>query len=206
MLIRLCVFVYTLMLISSCKQNSNQVDVAGISLEVSAERFDQDLFSTKGETVSFLKNKYGNFFDLFCFKLTETGSADTLILKKRLRDFTSDADLVEIFSSSGKFYHDLTPVNLQLTDAFKHYHYYFPKKIIPRVITFISGFNYAVVAADSALGIGLDMYLGSDSKYYPALQYPRYKIVRMRKEYLVADAMRGWLKVNGRRIFNRAIY
>lgn len=192
LIFRFSVLIYTLLLISSCNRNPEQADVSGIRLEVAANRLEQDLFSTKVEDISFLKNRYGSFFDLFCFKLTETGAADTQLLKNHLRNFTSDADLVEIYSSSEKIFHDFTPFNQEFTTAFKHYHYYFPQKIIPRVITFISGFNYAVVAADSALGIGLDMYLGSDSKYYPALQFPRYKIVRMRKEYLAADAMRGW--------------
>jgi hypothetical protein len=89
-------------------------------------------------------------------------------------------------------YPDLSYCDEQLTYAFRHYKYYFPEKNIPRVVGFISGFNYAVVSTDSVLGIGLDMYLGKDSEYYPALQLPNYKIVRMRKEYLAADAMRGW--------------
>ncbi len=187
-----CVFFYMLLLICSCTTNTKQVDVSDISVDVKMERFDQELFTSNGGNIAQLKNKFGSFFDLFCFKLTETGSPDTMLMKERLRDFTTDVDLKEIYAASEKIFPDLSPVNQQLTDAFKHYRYYFPKKIIPRAVTFISGFNYAVVAADSVLGIGLDMYLGSDSKFYPALQFPHYKIVRMRKEYLVNDCMRGW--------------
>lgn len=192
LLLKQYALIYTAVLITSCTHNPKHIDVSGIPLEVKASRFDQDLFSLGGENISLLKNKYGSFFDLFCFKLTQLGTQDTLLLKDRLKDFTTDADLKEIFSESEKIFHDLAPVNKQLTDAFKHYNYYFPQKTIPRIITFVSGFNYAVVAADSALGVGLDMYLGSDSKYYPALQFPHYKILRMRKEYIAVDCMRGW--------------
>ena len=189
-----CVLVYIMLLIISCKRDRFQVDVSGIPMEVKANRLEEDLFLTKGENISFLKYKYGSFFDLYCYQLTETGSPDTILLKSRLLDFTTDADMAEIFSVSEKIFQDFTAINEQLTAGFKHYKYHFPKKTIPEVVTFISGFNYAVVATDSVLGVGLDMYLGSDSKYYPALQYPGYKIARMRKEYLAMDALRGWVQ------------
>jgi len=187
-----CAFIYILLLISSCTQNSHRIDVSAVLVEIKSERLDEDLFSSPGKNISELRKKYGSFFDLYCFKLTDNGSPDTMLMKDKLNAFTIDADLKQISSVSEKIFHDFTPFDQQLTEAFKHYKYYFPGKVIPRVISFISGFNYAVVAADSALGVGLDMYLGSDSKYYPALQFPHYKIVRMRKEYLVNDCMRGW--------------
>jgi gliding motility-associated lipoprotein GldB len=186
------VLMYMILLITSCTPNTRQADVSGIRAEVKAERFERDLFSSGEAHITDLEKKYGSFFNLFIYKLTELGTPDTSLLRERIRDFCTDADLREIFNSSEKINRDFTGVDAELTDAFRHYKYYFPNKVIPRVITFISGFNYAVVAADSAIGIGLDMYLGSDSKYYPALQFPHYKIVRMRKEYITADCIRGW--------------
>jgi gliding motility-associated lipoprotein GldB len=185
-------FIYIIVLITSCKQNPKHVDVSGVPVDIKSSRLEEDLFGNKGENISTLKARYDGFFDLFCFRLTELGTPDTSLLKTRLDDFTSDADLRNIYSLSEKIYSDFSPEDKQLTDAFRHYKYFFPQKLIPRVITFISGFNYGVVATDSALGIGLDMYLGSDTKFYPALQFPNYKIARMRKEYIVVDALKGW--------------
>ena len=37
---------------------------------------------------------------------------------------------------------------------------------MPEVVAFVSGFNYSIVASDSSLGIGLDMYLGKEYEYY----------------------------------------
>ena len=191
-LLKKSVLIYTIVLITSCGRNPQQVDVSAIAVKVKAERLEQDLFSSGGQNISMLENKYGNYFDLYCYKLIQTGSPDTVLLKERLLDFTSDADLKEIYGVSESIFHDFSPIEIQLTDALKHYNYYFPQKLIPKIITFISGFNYAIVAADSALGVGVDMYLGSESKFYPALQFPHYKIARMRKEYIAVDCMRGW--------------
>jgi hypothetical protein len=38
------------------------------------------------------------------------------------------------------------------------------------------------------------MYLGASCKYYPALGLPKYKMNNMRKEYVVSDAMKGWMQ------------
>ncbi len=191
-LIACFVFLYTIVLTTSCKRRAKDVDVSAIPVEVKTLRFEEDLFSTQAENISSLQKKYKSFFDLFCYKLLQAGTPDTSLLKNRLRDFTIDSDVSEIYQASEKIFHEFTTIDQQLTDAFRHYRYYFPQKAVPSVVTFISGFNYAIVAADSALGIGLDMYLGSDSKYYPGLQFPQYKINRMRKEYIASDCMRGW--------------
>src|SRR5690349_4234061 len=77
------VFIYTLLLIVSCRQRPEQIDVSGIPLEIKAGRFEEDLFASKGENNATLKTRYGNFFDLFCYKIIGIGSGDTSLLKDR---------------------------------------------------------------------------------------------------------------------------
>lgn len=182
---------YILVFISSCSTDKKNADVSQVNIKVEADRFENDLMENSGN-ILLLQQKYGSFFDLFTYQLLKFGTPDTMLLKTRLNDFVHDPDITNILADTKKMYSDFSGMNEQLTDAFRHYKYYFPEKSIPRVITYISGFNYAVISADSLLGIGLDMYLGSDSKYYPSLQMPEYKIRKMRKEYIVVDAMRGW--------------
>ena len=188
---RALIISFLLLWFASCTRDKKEIDVSGIPVTVQADRFETDL-SENVQDISFLQHKYGNFFDLFNYQLLKLGTPDTVLLKTRLNDFVHDADISNIYADTRKAYQDFSSINAQLTDAFRHYRYYFPDKVIPRVVTYISGFSYAVVSADSLLGIGLDMYLGSDSKYYPSLQLPEYKIRKMRKEYIVTDAMRGW--------------
>ena len=182
---------YILLFIVSCKHDNRKVDVSGTSVNAASDRFENDL-ADNCRNVFFLQHKYGSFFDLFNYQMLRVGTPDTALLKSRLCDFVNDADISNIYADEKKMYADISGLNEQLSYAFSHYKYYFPEKIIPRIITFISGFNYAIVSADSLIGIGLDMYLGSDSKYYPSLEMPLYKIRKMSREYIVADAMRGW--------------
>ncbi|MEO8087452.1 MAG: hypothetical protein ABI763_11560 [Bacteroidota bacterium] len=182
---------YISLFIVSCHPDNRRVDVSQVNINIHAVRFENDLLENL-ENIHLLQQKYGGFFDLYNYQLLRMGTPDTLLLKTRLSDFVHDPDISNVYADTKKMYLDIEEVNQQLTDAFRHYRYYFPEKIIPRVVTYISGFRYAIICADSILGIGLDMYLGSESKYYPSLELPGYKIRRMRKEYIAADAMRGW--------------
>jgi len=185
------IILYTLLFVFSCRHDRKEVDVSQVDINIHAQRLENDL-AENIDNLSLLKKKYGSFFDLYSFQLLQVGTPDTVLLKSRLQDFIHDPDITNISADAKKMYQDFTAIDAQLTDAFRHYKFYFPAKPVPAVVTFISGFNYAIVSADSALGIGLDMYLGSDSKYYPSLQMPAYKTRKMRKEYISSDAMRGW--------------
>jgi hypothetical protein len=177
----------------SCKPERKKVDVSQVDVNVSAQRFEEDLASHYSD-FSYLSNKYGSFFTLFVKRLVPFHTDDTTALKHMLKNFVNDADIKNIYADSRKLYPDFTKENAQITDAFRHYKYYFPAKVIPQPITLITGFNYGIVAVDSVLGIGLDMYLGDTSRFYPGLQFSAYKIRRMRREYIAPDAMRGWLQ------------
>jgi hypothetical protein len=100
-----------------------------------------------------------------------------------------------VYVECKKKYADFTVYEAELSEAFKLYKYYFPKNTVPKFCTFVSGFNYAITADDSILGIGLDMYLGKDCKYYPLLGLPAFKIKNMQEKFIVSDAMFSWLSV-----------
>jgi len=77
--------------------------------------------------------------------------------------------------------------------AFKHYKHYFPSKNIPEIVTYVSGFNYAVITDFNYLGIGLDMFLGKDYKAYAQLGIPKYKSNNMDNKHLVTGTLLGWV-------------
>jgi gliding motility-associated lipoprotein GldB len=188
---RLAIIFYIAVFIVSCQSDHNKPDVSDIQVNVRAERLENDV-AVNFQNIRFLSSKYRSFFELYTYQLLKIGTPDTVLLKSRLSDFVHDPDITNIYSDTKKLYADFSGIDAQMEEAFRYYKFYFPEKVVPAVITYISGFNYAVVCADSALGIGLDMYLGSDSKYYPSLQMPEYKIRKMQRAYIPADAMRGW--------------
>jgi gliding motility-associated lipoprotein GldB len=183
--------------IYSCGNNPLDVDVSDIKIDLKVNRFEQDLFSQKvditTDRVNELNKKYGSFFQDFTINVINIGHPDNPNIPINLHKFISDPDIKEAENNINKLYTDFSPYQAQLNDAFKHYRYYFPKKKIPQVITFNSGFNYAITTDESYLGIGLDMFLGKDYQAYAQLRFPQYKINSMTKQNLVIGAMTGWV-------------
>ena len=91
-----------------------------------------------------------------------------------------------------KLYPDISWIERDLQDGFRHYLYYFPGRRVPAVYTCITGFNNSIITGDSVLGIGLDRYLGSGSEYYRRLEIYKYLADRMTPENIVPDCIYGW--------------
>jgi hypothetical protein len=66
--------------------------------------------------------------------------------------------------------------NASLTEAFKYIKYYYPQKRLPRVYAYISGFQAQTTIGDGYFGVGIDLFLGADSRFYPSLTnaFPHY--------------------------------
>lgn len=181
----------------SCGNNPLEIDVSSVNLNLKVKRFDQDLFNIKTDITSkeieTLHKKYGLFFQDFTQSIVNIGPYNNPEIQYHLNAFKNDSYINELRTDVNLIYADFSPYQLELEDAFKHYKHYFPKKEIPEIITYISGFNYAIVTDKNYLGIGLDMFLGSNHSAYPKLGLPKYKTDFMNKESLVAGAMLGWI-------------
>ncbi len=188
------VFIFLL----SCNQNRPVEDVSDVEIKLNIVRFEKELFAVKPpkafQQLEALEKKHKTFYELFTKYVVRTADKNDSVSKINLLNFVNDKDIQEVYKKNALLYADISGIQGQLSSAFKHYKKEFPKKIVPSIYTFISGFNYAVISADSILGIGLDMYLGADCKYYPAMGLPKYKTNKMRKEFIVSDCIRGWVQ------------
>jgi gliding motility-associated lipoprotein GldB len=188
--------IYIAFLINSCKQDHPDIDE--IPVTISASRFETELFTMDPTDIqsgiTALKNKYGNFFNLYAFQVMSLGARDSQLMNEHFKSFITDSNFRAIYNDCKSLFGNFEKQNKELSQAFRYYAYYFPGKIIPDVITMISGFSYPIVCDSTHLGISLDMYLGPQYKFYSTLQppLPVYLRNRMHKDYLVCDAMKGW--------------
>jgi len=84
---------------------------------------------------------------------------------------------------------DVKAIDAEMLDLFKHIKYYFPEKKLGTVYYFTTGLNFwSAVTVDSAVGIGLDMYLGKQYPFYASVQIPAYQIERCEREYIPVNA------------------
>lgn len=184
----------------ACHHAEERIPVEeGNKLSLKVLRFEQDLFNdsiSPESRSSFLSQKYGSFFDLFIWELTRLGSKDSSLLRQHLDAFIADTNFRAVYAACEAKYADFSQQESGLSDAFSRYSVAFPGKPVPQLLTTISVFGYPVICDSTHLAISLDMYLNPGSRFYPTLQppLPGYLQRRMRSEYLVADAMKGWLQ------------
>ncbi|RYG20855.1 MAG: gliding motility lipoprotein GldB [Chitinophagaceae bacterium] len=182
--------------IFSCKQNKKP-DVSEIKLEIKIDRFDQDLYQFRTKNVqeadALLAKKYGVFYHDFITKMVGTPNLRGEAVLENLYKGRAYADLQHEVDS---VYPKLSELENELTETFKYIRYYYPKVKIPRFISFLSGFAYQIPIGENYMGIGLDMFLGKDSKFYPALveSIPRYQSKRFEPNYMVPRITEEFIK------------
>jgi hypothetical protein len=186
----------------SCGGNPLDVDVSSVNIEpVKIKRLDKDLFAmdtNRIEEASLpLQKKYGSFFEKFVINVINDGGTADTTYGQRLKGFVRDKDMRDVSALISKIYTDeeISKLENELTEAFRHMKFYFPDTSLPKqVLTMMSGFNYNIVNVDSTLAIGLEAYLGKEAPFYDMMNPPiaAYRKRLMDKNYLLADVVAGW--------------
>jgi hypothetical protein len=184
-----------LLILTACKRDPFRVNVSAIKVDLVVSRFEMELFTADPSALENYipkwKKEYGDFFRHFSYIL-KLGSIDDPEYSERLRQFVTDQSNYRIYKLTRQVFPDLDTFTSELTDAFRHYRYYFPDKPVPRVITYVSGFNQSAITDDSLLAVGLDKYLGKDENLYRQIGVYNYLLVNMHPQKLVSDCMLFW--------------
>lgn len=179
----------------SCNRNPLNINVSDITVDLKIKHLNVDLLKlTQGEiqsAIPTLKASYGEFFDIFIYRMISIGGVEQENFSEMLYSFVSDS-LIRNLEINVNEKIDTLQLRKELERAFKHYKYYFPAKELPVIYTCISGLNQSVVTAENLIGISLDKYLGVDSRFYAQLGLPAYKRRNMHPEKIVSDLMYAW--------------
>jgi hypothetical protein len=139
-----------------------------------------------------IKEKYGDFFEIYNHLIIRIGDTGSPAYEQQLRRFLTDFDIYRLRNETRAAFPALDDIESEIEKGFRHYMYYFPGYTVPRIYTFISGFNQSIVVADGILAIGLDKYLGPDHKFYSQLQLPLFQRNKMYADRIPADCLTGW--------------
>ncbi|HQQ95408.1 MAG TPA: hypothetical protein PLQ93_12695 [Bacteroidia bacterium] len=190
-----------LLLLYSCTSDDLKIDVEEVKLpRLALKRLDRDLFTLNDGKFDLnaetLRKAYGRDYEHYLMNpLRLNGSGDSLY-KKTILSFVQDKDIREANAEIQSVYTDekMQELVTGLEDCIRHFRYYFPEKPVPtKLVTCQTGWNYACAFVDSTVFLGLDMYLGSASKFYGMLAYPQYQVRKMNGHYILPDLARGWL-------------
>jgi hypothetical protein len=192
MLTGLILLVFSL---SSCNRNRYEVNISKVRIRLEIKRLEQDVFtlspSELNGQIPHLKDKYAGFLQLFSY-IINIGELNDPSWNDSFIRFCTDKLNNEVYTRTSEVFPDMKEIENGLTGAFRHYRYYFKGKKIPGIYTCISGFNNSIIVGDSILGIGLDRYLGSDSKYYTQLRIYNYQAAKMNPWNIVPDCIYAW--------------
>ena len=151
-------------------------------------RFEQSLFATNESKIDKdileWEKRLGAFFESFNYEILRTNSKQENY-KQELLQFISHPDMREAFDTLIKKYPNVNFLETELSEAFDRYNQYFPQKVLPKVVTYFSGFNFGVVTNDTILAIGLDYFLGKDCSFYKRLNSPKYMRLKNQSKFIL---------------------
>lgn len=106
-----------------------------------------------------------------------------------LAGFIASPSMKEVFDTVQKVFGDMKPYRQEFQSAFSLLNQHFPEIKTPKVVTFLSQFGPKTFYYEDMLGIGLDLYLGENYKYYTTFEFPAFFKPRLDPQYITSDAM-----------------
>lgn len=183
----------------ACSPSSNQKTPEDTTKNeaFSILRLDQDLFHSNPRTIDStlkrIQSKYANFADVYFLQIMNFGTIKSDNLKYIVADFIQNKDFLELSKDVDSIYNQdqIKLLEKELSKIFNSYSEIYPNDTLPRVCTFISGFTNGIVTTDGYIGIGLDLFLGADYRFYPTLDLPEFMIRRYTPEHLLPMFVKG---------------
>ena len=163
-------------------------------VEVDIVRFDSAQLavcpdSVKQDIVQ-LYADYEVFMPIFVEGILRLPVEDTAYLCEMYSNFLTDTTMgfAQTNALAQSMFADISKLQKSLNIGFSRLHYLYPEWEIPTVYLFVSGFNSSVMYYENIMGVGVDMYLGSDYPYYNQVVY-NYQKQTMRKECVAGDLL-----------------
>lgn len=192
---------FLILMLFSCQEKSTQVDVSHMDIHIQIHRFDQELSALDTNQI-IASNKrwqqeYGFFYNDYMEYMLEVGSPqDSTYMDYMLRRIVKQPDFLALNQAVAKTFPNLKSQEEGLTHSFRLLKYYFPEIQIPKFYSFFSGFSVQTPIGEDYMGIGLDMFLGANSEFYPALikSIPLYISKRFTPDNIVPRVVESFLR------------
>ncbi len=194
------IIISLMIMFSSCGSNRLDVDISDIETDLKVNRMEQEIFSADPNNIKTIHSelllKHGFLYQAFFESMIQEGPVKDARAHIYLEQFVSNPEMQKIYKEINSKFSDFSEFESQFEEAFSYYQYYFPDSTLPEITTFYSNFNSNVFPTEYTLGIGLDMYMGTNSeivKSLPPEQIPQFIKNKMDAKYMVADGMKYWL-------------
>ena len=198
MMKRLIISILCILALTGCHKGRTYFPKDIEPQQVEMVRFDQSIQNVHEASVAqdirVLYDEYPEFMTLWVEDILGIPSADTAYLEQALPQFLNDTlyGFKQTNAVEREQFEDISELQSSLNQAFAKIKYLYPETEIPTFYLFVSGFQTPIYFNDELIGIGADMYLGSDYEYYNRVVY-EYQKQTMRKECIPVDVVSAYL-------------
>jgi len=175
----------------SCGKNKRfDVNTDSEKIEVKIKRFDRDLVkldtSALDVEIQKLYEQYPEFMPVYVSDILGVNPNDTVEVRKLIYEFLSDTAFQSVNRKTLETFNYVSAMEQSISTSYSYIRHYFPEIKLPEVYFFVSGFNRSIMLNDNFVGIGTDLYLGSDYAKYTEFSY-QYLTYNMRPESVSPD-------------------
>ena len=198
MMKRLIISILCILALTGCHKGRTYFPKDIEPQQVEMVRFDQSIQNVHEASVAqdirVLYDEYPEFMTLWVEDILGIPSVDTAYLEQALSQFLNDTlyGFKQTNAVEREQFEDISELQSSLNQAFARIKYLYPETEIPTFYLFVSGFQTPIYFNDELIGIGADMYLGSDYEYYNRVVY-EYQKQTMRKECIPVDVVSAYL-------------
>lgn len=193
----------SLVILASCKSDPLDIDASNVKLDIRYTNLDSAIFYSDSASLMNnhreFKNKLGELYDYYQGYVMQFGRLEDTAFYNRIMIFRADPGIQTLEKEIKEEFNDLSAIQRDITDGFKHLKYHLPKSVMPSDIVFMNSlFTSNAWCSESEIGIGLDRYLGPESETVKKLPPEYYDWVRkaMDRKFLNVDVLTAWIETN----------
>jgi hypothetical protein len=196
--------VILLLVLGACTNDPLDVDISGQRFDTSFIDMHNPLYHSDSAELFRADEQFRKeiadiyaYFRGYCFRVGEV--RDTAFYNSVLL-YRADRVMQQVDSSINALFSNKTEIEKNLSNAFKHLYYHFPKGKKPEHIVYMNSFYLSsVFCTEKEIGIGLERYLGADNSVVKNLD-PSYffQWVKngMNPDFLERDVLEGWIETH----------
>lgn len=172
----------------------NQPDISKISEPIPTLRLEQELYkipvgATKEGIDTWIEND-SLLMEIFIkgiMNISDT-SKNLEYTYASMSEYLHHPEMINLNDTIQDIFKDFKKYEEELHLLMKNFKYYFPSEPDIKLFTYTSGFGPRSIYYSPYLGVGLDLYLGTDYKYYSSMGFPNFFIERLKPENIAIDA------------------
>ena len=169
-------------------------DVSNIKIDDKIVRMDEIIFEKDVEQIDKwlpeVSEEYSSFMSIYTSQVIIAGGLNSRQYIRKMKYFIVYTNTFEIDKAIKENFVNFNEIEEKVNNSLKFYKYYYPKGEIPKIYSFISGFNQSVIIGPDFIGVGLDKYLGKNSHFYDRMKTANYIRYKANKNFIPADLMR----------------